>query len=239
MSDPAAPGGSGGDEMDGLAAEYALGTLDAEDARRAEALMQDDAAFRAAVEAWERRLAPLAALVLPHAPPLDLWSRIEASTRPFSGVSSGASASLDARRKLRFWRGATAAAVALAAGIAAFAILREPPGGAGPANPVVAVLAPATAGPVFVAEAAGEGLRLRPASGAAQVAPGKDWELWVLPAGASRPESLGVLPAAGRTLATRPPPGAQLLVSLEPQGGSPTGQPTGPVVSAGRLPPSG
>ena len=31
------------------------------------------------------------------------------------------------------------------------------------------------------------------------------------------------------------PPGTQLLVSLEPRGGSPTGQPTGPVLYGGRL----
>lgn len=104
---------------------------------------------------------------------------------------------------------------------------------------MVAVLAPPGDGPVFVAEAAGGEVRLRPSSGAAvQVAPGRDLELWVLPVGAARPESLGVLPASGRVVATRLPPGAQLLVSLEPRGGSPTGQPTGPVVSAGRWPAS-
>jgi len=44
-----------------------------------------------------------------------------------------------------------------------------------------------------------------------------------------------VLPATGKQIAGELAVGTQLLVSLEPKGGSPTGQPTGPVVYAGRL----
>jgi len=230
--------GPGGwdEDRDGLAAEYALGTLDADDARRAEALLRDDAAFRAAVAAWEQLLAPLTVLVPPHTPSPDLWTRIATATapRPEPLVARREerrkpSRRPDPSRQLAAWRAATAGALALAAGVAAFAFLREPPA------PTLAVLAPPGGAPVFVAEAAQGGLHLRPA-GTVQVAPGKDLELWALPAGAARPRSLGVLPAAGRIVeAANLAPGTQLLVSLEPQGGSPTGQPTGPVVSAGRL----
>lgn len=227
---------SGAEDQDLLAAEYALGTLDADEVRRVEGLMQQDAAFRAAVEVWERRLAPLAMLVPPSAPPPELWSRIEASTRPAEAVREPwqpRPSRPEARhpgpvRKVAFWRATTVGSLALAAAIAAFAFLHEP------ANQAVAVLAPPGGGPVFVAEAAGGGLRLRP-TGTVQVATGKDLELWALRAGATRPESLGVLPAAGRTVTADLPPGTQLLVSLEPRGGSPTGQPTGPVVSAGKV----
>lgn len=227
---------SGAEDQDFLAAEYALGTLDADEARRAEGLMRQDPAFRTAVESWERRLAPLAALVPPGEPPPELWSRIEAAVaRPALGFEPLVAGQGRAQRrrpeprgKVAFWRAATVASLALAAGIAAFAFLREPPA------PAVAVLAPPNA-PVFVAEAAPGGFRLVP-GGAVQVASGKDLELWALRAGASRPESLGVLPAGGRPVAAHLPPGTKLLVSLEPQGGSPTGQPTGPVVSAGEVP---
>ncbi len=226
---------SGTEDQDLLAAEYVLGTLDADEARRAEDLMQQDAAFRTAVEAWERRLAPLATLVPPSAPPPELWSRIEASTRPAAAREplQPRSSRPEARHpqssgKVAFWRATTAGSLALAAAVAAFAFLHEP------ANQAVAVLAPPSGGPVFVAEAAEGGLRLRPA-GTVQVATGKDLELWALRAGATRPESLGVLPAAGRIVTANLPPGTQLLVSLEPRGGSPTGQPTGPVVSAGKV----
>jgi anti-sigma-K factor RskA len=36
-------------------------------------------------------------------------------------------------------------------------------------------------------------------------------------------------------LAARLTPEAMLAISLEPPGGSPTGQPTGPVIASGRL----
>ena len=65
----------------------------------------------------------------------------------------------------------------------------------------------------------------------------RDLELWILPPGAKGVASLGVLPVTGRTLRlpSMPPTGTQLLISLEPRGGSPTGQPTGPVLYAGTL----
>lgn len=65
---------------------------------------------------------------------------------------------------------------------------------------------------------------------------GSDYELWALPKGAA-PVSLGVLPAAGassRTLTVMQKQAlalsAQVAVSIEPLGGSPTGQPTGDVL---------
>jgi anti-sigma-K factor RskA len=65
---------------------------------------------------------------------------------------------------------------------------------------------------------------------------GSDYELWALPKGAA-PVSLGVLPAAGastRTLTEMQKQAlassSQVAVSIEPLGGSPTGQPTGTVL---------
>lgn len=66
--------------------------------------------------------------------------------------------------------------------------------------------------------------------------PGSDYELWALPKGAA-PVSLGILPAAGAS--SRPLTAiqkqalalsSQVAVSIEPLGGSPTGQPTGTIV---------
>jgi anti-sigma-K factor RskA len=67
-------------------------------------------------------------------------------------------------------------------------------------------------------------------------AAGSDFELWALPKGGA-PVSLGVLPATGassrmltamqkQALASS----SQVAVSIEPRGGSPTGQPTGAVL---------
>ena len=230
---------SGTEDRDLLAAEYALGTLDADERLRAQDLLREDAAFRASVAAWERRLAPLADLVPPRAPPPEVWARIEASTQVQQpGAQPRRVRELRRepwRRQVAAWRLATAGSLALAAGIAVFAFLRAPPISQSSSGQPVAVLAPPGGAPVFFAETAPGGVRLRPA-GQVQVAPGKDLELWALAAGSTRPQSLGVLPAAGKmVMAANLAPGTQLLVSLEPQGGSPTGQPTGPVVSAGRL----
>ena len=65
---------------------------------------------------------------------------------------------------------------------------------------------------------------------------GSDYELWALPKGRA-PVSLGVLPAEGATTRTLTPiqkealaSSSQVAVSIEPLGGSPTGQPTGDIV---------
>jgi anti-sigma-K factor RskA len=110
-------------------------------------------------------------------------------------------------------------------------VLRSPP----PLD--VAVLTPRTGeGPVLLATAEPNGaLSVRP-NGTIAVPNDRDLELWALAAGETRPRSLGVLPAAGgRLVVASLAPGTQLMVSLEPRGGSPTGQPTGPVLYAGQL----
>ena len=70
---------------------------------------------------------------------------------------------------------------------------------------------------------------------------GKAAELWVIPAG-GKPRSLGVIPDKAAATMVLPADrraliagGVTLAVSLEPQGGSPTGLPTGPVVMTGTM----
>ena len=211
-------------DRDVLAAEYVLGTLEGDDAAEAARLLRDDPAFAAAVRAWEARLAPLADAVAPVSPPPELWDRIAAATGADNVVP------LSFRRRLRVWQASTGIALAIAASLAAFVVLRPAPA------PRVAVLAPLTGGaPVLLATAEPNGaLSVRP-NGTIAVPSDRDLELWALAAGETRPRSLGVLPAAGRELVAALPPGTQLLVSLEPRGGSPTGEPTGPVLYGGRL----
>jgi anti-sigma-K factor RskA len=47
------------EDIDGLAAEYVLGSLDPAERRQVDARRQTDAALAAAIAAWERRLGPL------------------------------------------------------------------------------------------------------------------------------------------------------------------------------------
>jgi anti-sigma-K factor RskA len=79
------------------------------------------------------------------------------------------------------------------------------------------------------------------AVGAAKSQAGKSYELWMLPEGGN-PVSLGVLPESGdRSLVLSDAQFAALArasavaVSLEPEGGSPTGLPTGPVLYSAPL----
>jgi anti-sigma-K factor RskA len=59
-----------------LAAEYALGTLDAEERAQAETMMSVDPEFTAMVQAWEFRLGVLNQMVGSVEPPAELWERI-------------------------------------------------------------------------------------------------------------------------------------------------------------------
>ena len=69
----------------------------------------------------------------------------------------------------------------------------------------------------------------------------KAMELWLIPSG-EKPHSLGLIDPSRPVTITVPKDllakvnsEAILAVSLEPPGGSPTGQPTGPVIANGKL----
>ena len=211
------------DDLDILAAEYALGCLDQAGVRDAERRLGTDPVFARAVTAWQVRLTPLAAWVEPVAPPTDLWERVAASTAPADGT-------VVAFRRLRVWQASTAGALAIAASLAAFMVLRQPE------LTRIAVLTQISSGtPVLLATTEPNGrLTIRP-SGAISVPSDRDLELWALAKGDTKARSLGVLPAGGRQFVASLAPDTQLMVSLEPRGGSPTGQPTGPVVYGGTL----
>jgi anti-sigma-K factor RskA len=73
------------------------------------------------------------------------------------------------------------------------------------------------------------------ATAAVAEAPENDYQLWMLPADGQPPVSLGILPQQGETTVQWPAAAlgidiAALAVRFEPLGGSPTGQPTGPVL---------
>ncbi len=219
-----------------VAGEYVLGTLPPDEVARVALEAGSDPLLAGAIADWERRLLPLAALAPPVGPPGDLWPRIEASAH---GEGSVAVLRLRQRprdaARLGVWRGVAAAGFVLAAGIAGVAILSRQPA-AGPVQ--VAALSPIGAKPAaFVIEAQRDGaLSVRPLA-PETVPTGRDLELWSLSAGDTVPHPLGVLPAGGLRLAAGAIPAGrvQILVSLEPTGGSPTGLPTGPVLYGGAI----
>jgi anti-sigma-K factor RskA len=220
------------EELQILAGEYVLGVLDPDMVREIEAALPHHAELSRAIAFWQKRLQPLTALARPAEPPAGLWEQIE---RRLAAPAAPAGAGL--WRSLALWRVAAAAALAVAAALAFYIAVAPPP--AGPTY--VAVLhAPQQAQPAFVATGGRNGLLLRAVAEAAP--PGdRGFELWAIAPGA-KPQSLGIIPADGRIELGRLPPslgaGTVLAISIEPKTGSPTGQPTGPVVFSGMLLPA-
>jgi len=260
------------EELHVLAGEYVLGVLDVAEMRAVRRRAMADPAFAAVITAWEQKLAPMANAVPPLPPPEALWARIEEATapvalepedeplrsRPVAPAAVGphvepplvprlraAAARAAPRARLWPWQFTTFAAMAVAAGVVAVAVLPTlgsrlgiPPGLiGGPPAQVAALLPPDSQTAGFLAEAQPNGTVMLTALSTVTVPSGHDLELWMLPPGGTAPSALGVLPAAGRrlTLPQMPRAGTQLMISIEPPGGSPTGAPTGPVVFAGSL----
>jgi anti-sigma-K factor RskA len=223
------------DEIDALAGEYVLGTLDADERRAAEARLASDGAFRAAVAAWLSRLQPLADTAAPIEPPDGTLDRVLARIdiergEPVTNV-------IQLRRSIRRWRMTTAIVGAVAASLAAFVVLdlAVPPA---PQSEFVAVLTAEGAAPKFVAtvDVAKGTLSIRRVGEAPP--PDKSYELWAVEPGQA-PESLGLVDEASlsRTIEYSPAD-LTLAISLEPKGGSPTGVATGPIVFSGALVPT-
>jgi anti-sigma-K factor RskA len=200
-------------DREGLAAEYVLGTLSHAERLTAEALLTSDAAFAAEVARWEARLAPLNDEFAPVDPPPALRARIDARLFPKR-----------ARRRGLGWPvwGALAAAVAVAIWLVAVPLQREPL--------IVATLQAENQPLVMLASYDPNRRSLSVEHNAGPTAgSGRDYELWVIHEGEA-PVSLGIVREATTVSMDLPPPGTVLAITLEPEGGSPTGQATGPIL---------
>jgi anti-sigma-K factor RskA len=214
--------------MEVLAGEYVLGTLDTHERAAAEGLVASDAGFAAQVHQWEARLASLSDDIAPVAPPEHLRGAI---LRRIAGDDPAASPVVALKRQVNTWRMMTAAAAALAAVFAGLLVFKPAPVQQGR---FVAVLQTEGPGPAFVAsiDIASGFVSIRRVG--AVVEPGKSHELWAVGGGRDKPESLGVVNASLKVPA-KLSPDTVLAISLEPEGGSTTGQPTGPVLFTGKL----
>ncbi len=223
------------EDIDTLAAEYALGTLPAAERSEVALRARREPPLAAAIDAWERRLGPLAETVPPREAPPDAWGRIEARIADDGGNV------IAIERRLRRWRTAAIAASALAASLALLVGVRE---FAQPAadRTLVAVLQKDPQSPAFLVSVDLDKRQLTIRAVAAKPEPGKSYELWLVHDELKTPRSLGIVGAqpvtVAPTLASYTPrviEDATLAVSLEPEGGSPTGAPTGPVLWSGKL----
>ncbi|HUG24264.1 anti-sigma factor [Piscinibacter sp.] len=214
---------------DRLASEYVLGTLRGPARRRFDALLPAHPLLRQAVKAWEAELLPLVDAVPAVEPPAGVWARVERQLFNEPARAAGW------WQRLGLWRGAAGLATT-AALILAVALVMPPPAQA----PLLVVLEadPSAPSARFVASVSPDGraLVLRPLD-EMRLSAAQALELWALP-DSGPPRSLGLVSPRESTRVVR----AQLLdgtagfaVSVEPAGGSPTGAPTGPVVSVGKL----
>lgn len=210
-----------------LAGEYVLGLLRGAARRRFERLMMDSRPLAAAVTAWEGRFAAWALRLKPVEPPAYLeWrllGRVRAESRGRGGLARNT-----------FWRTwAVAATVVLA--IVVVTQRLTPPAEVKPAE--FALVSDAKGTPLWLISVHPEANRVDMKALMPNPAPaGKSYELWMIPDG-GKPVPMGLMNDSGlasETVSTgllgRLAQAKALAISLEPQGGSPTGQPTGPVL---------
>lgn len=202
-----------------LAAEYALGLLEADEARAFEERMGREPALRAAYAAWAEDFARMTESFPEVVPPAAVKRALMA--RLFGPV------------RRRIWMPFLGGLVA--AGLALWVVWPETM-----AVPTYQAEIAAQDGSLRIAASYTEDGRLSLSREAGQAAPGRVLELWLIAEGGA-PVSLGVLPEATTAEVSVPDAlrgalaGALLAISDEPPGGSPTGAPTGAVLAVGPI----
>lgn len=212
------------DDLNDLAGEYVVGTLAGAERVAFEGRLRHEPAAARAVATWASHLQPLADAITPAIPPIDLWRRIERAV------------GLPSRNRARgpIWIVAAVAAALIAVAFLFPDFIFKPEVNA------IAQLGPEGAPPAFVVSVLDDRERLVVRAADVQPQPNQSYELWCVPPSGA-PISLGVIEARGETAHDIPESmrelfdiGGTLAVSLEPQGGSPTGAPT-TVLYAGTL----
>lgn len=226
------------DDLDMLAAEFVLGTLDARERSAVVARRQQDPELDALIAGWEQRLAPLGDEVQPVQPTPDLLARIEQriDALPETPPSEDSARIVSLNNRIRRWQWSTAVASAAALVLMAVVLLQPAPQEA--PQSFVAVFQQNDQQPAFMLSVnlSNRELSIRPVT--AEPVQGKSYQLWIKadPLGPN-PRSVGVLSdnmkldaAALRDYDPELLREATFGISVEPEGGSPTGQPTGPAI---------
>lgn len=226
-----------------LATDYVLGLLDPADRAALSARLEapataEDRALAAAVGAAQASFLPLdlTATEAPLAP--DAWEKLAARLEGAAPAQSIAAPRARARPRDRGpgrWRvlalGAIAASLLLGIALAWRIIGTEAPA-------VMAVLLSEAGEAVAVIEAFDDdSVRITPLAGA-DTGPSNVLQVWTKPDADGAPVSLGILDTLRSIRLSGPdlpgPRQDQLYeITIEPEGGSPTGLPTGPIVGKG------
>ncbi len=228
-------------QQDVLAMEYALGLTDEADTARLSALLATDRAFSQRVAYWQERFLEIDDSLADALPSADgaLWQRIargieadQARLAP-QRVTAPAARPAGFWNSLPVWRGISALAAGVAVLMAVLLSLEDP------ARPtLIAVLTTDAGRPGAIVEAFDDGrVRLIPLQ-AIDVPEGRALQVWTLRSREEGPISVGLLDQARTVrldLGSLPKPGSGQLfeITLEPETGSPTGRPTGPILMKG------
>jgi anti-sigma-K factor RskA len=222
--------------LDRLAAEYVLGTLRGRARARFESLQRYDPALRGLVADWEARITPLAVAAGDIAPPPRLWQAI---ARRIAGAKREAGL-----RGLAFWRGLAVTSTTFALVLATFIGMAPKPE---PPMAMIAVMNDEQGQPAMVVSwppmkgARDPHIRIKVVQAHPVMAPGTSWEMWMLPGGQAAPVSMGLISIDRDQVMKLKPALAEkmggawgIAMSVEPEKGSPTGKPTGPVIFKGQ-----
>jgi len=250
------------DDIWPLAGEYVLGTLEADKRADVERRKDGEPALAEAIAAWERHFAPMLddvgkgeaprAEVLeaimariggaPKAPAAPILAPPDPSEAPAAVAARSEIARL--RRRAAGWRAAAMAASIALAGLVGLLVYRPDMLPLPTERNYVAVFQDGDAAPRFLlsVDLATQRLTIRPV--AAEPAPWQSYQLWIVAEEfGPKPRSLGLLDGVEapttRVLSEISPAvleGALFGISLEPAGGSPTGQPTGPALHGTLIP---
>jgi anti-sigma-K factor RskA len=276
-----------------LAAEYALGTLGADERAQVETMMAVDTEYTALVHAWEYRLGALNQMVGSVEPRPIVWENIKAAIghsaesqaplvlpeappppeRPAEGpvvaevppVAVDNSNVIQLTGRVRRLRSVASIATALAAALVAMLAVqvyrpellpealrpkpriqtvevKTPAPSPVPSAQYVALLQRDGGSPAFIltVDAATKNFTVRKVGADAE--PGRSFELWLISDKLPQPRSLGVI--GGSDFTARPVladydagtiNAATYAVTVEPAGGSPSGQPTSAPIYTGKL----
>ena len=226
--------------IDMLSAEYVLGSLQGAARIRFEQLIQQRADWAKTLNWWQTHLHLLAETVHAVKPRKQVWQQIENRLWNKTDPSNASN-----WWRILNWRNTALLSTSLAFIFATFLAVQAPNKPSISEPTAVAMLAndKAQAGWLLsLANNAGGNAEIRANSLASlQIKNQNAYELWLLPSDKSKPISLGLLPQKGNKVLVVPAnlvamlPESGLAVSVEPMGGSPTGQPTGAVLYQGKL----